>query len=64
MKSKMPLFDPDHLFSLLWSWAHDLIFLKCSFIHMKMKGIIIYPLEFFQVSNKIELEIPLAISGV
>lgn len=46
---KMPLFDPDHLFSLFWSWTNDL-FLKHSFFYTKIKGIVIYPLEFLQVS--------------
>lgn len=31
---KMPLFDPDHLFSLFWSWTNDL-FLKHSFFFIQ-----------------------------
>lgn len=38
-KSKMPLFEPDRLFSLLWSWMNDII-------------LIIQPLEFFEYQAK------------
>lgn len=55
----MSLFDPDHLFSLFWSWTNDL-FLKHSFFLYKNKRDRNLSLRILATiySCKTELEVP------